>query len=541
MIGQNGMERIVQVFDTRTGEVLQTTRQDLRKHGRDIGMAFSADGKFGANADGCIIDVWDAQTGKSLVSHEGHTSSIQELAFRDSGREIVTNAEDGRAIVWDASTGKQLREFTHGDRSWYPRHLIGGHGRLLVTRAKDGLRFWNLADGTSRFQALLVDGVAVRDVALGGKTVVLGTEGGAVLLDVASGKQREPIKVFRPQGHLALSPDERRLAEFWDDHLAVWDVETAKILWQYKEDYTAHQVSPEVLCWTPDSRQLLVELEHRYMGERTVFLDAATGEVRGKLNFWGRVASAAFSADGRCLATVSSQGGVRLWETTTRQLIGSFIPQRPTGDGQGRKYEQLRLAFDPAGLRLAVAGDDTTALVYSLPLLFADKTSPPFDEKTWSVLIGDNSQASFRLMMTLTRHPAGAVGFLRKRIAPVAGATDKRIQELIAELDAAGYARRQAASDELVRVGDAATQPLQERLKTAQSIEAKRRTEWVLDAIGKQSTVPQERVLQVLEAIGTSEAREVLSALAKGHPRAQLTQQARRALERLRSARGDRS
>ncbi len=41
------------------------------------------------------------------------------------------------------------------------------------------------------------------------------------------------------------------------------------------------------------------------------------------------------------------------------------------------------------------------------------------------------------------------------------------------------------------------------------------------------------RVMEVLEHIGTAEARQVLAGLAKGAPEARLTQEAKASLERL--------
>jgi WD40 repeat protein len=63
-------------------------------------------------------------------------------------------------------------------------------------------------------------------------------------------------------------------------------------------------------------------------------------------------AAAAFSPDGRILAT-AVDGSVRLWNTATRQQIGT-----PMTAGPGPAYA---IAFSPDGRTLATAGGDGTA------------------------------------------------------------------------------------------------------------------------------------------------------------------------------------
>jgi WD40 repeat protein len=535
----NSSKRVVHVWDTQTGELLYSSQHPLVTPGTESALAFSPDGTVGASADGHLLCLWEVKTGKPLLTHQGHSRAVEELSFLAGGRQVVTNSVDGRAAVWDADTGKLLREWEHEDQHPFRvPHCFAGDGSLLVTREQGGLCLWDLAAGKAERRPVPADsGWALRDVAMSGKTVVLGTTRGVLLWDIKKGKVLQRLAVANPVGWLALSPDEKRLAEVWDSAMAVWDVDSGKRLWQLKEENATDRVS--LLAWTPDGREVLVERGH-LQTDRFAFLDAATGRQQGRLKCWDSgFQSVAFSADGRRLATASKQGVVRLWETATRLELGRFTPWRPSADGgPGQAYEHIRLAFDPSGLRLATAVDDGTVLVYSLPRLFATG-GDALDASAWDVLASGDGKMVFALMMRMTQRPAGAVALFKKRLVPAPGVAEKRLQELLADLDANDFARRQAASQELVKLGDVCEGALRTLLEKPPSLEAKRRAELVLEALAKRfSQFPSpairvERALQVLEGIGSPEAREVLQALAKGDPRARQTQQAQAALERL--------
>jgi hypothetical protein len=183
--------------------------------------------------------------------------------------------------------------------------------------------------------------------------------------------------------------------------------------------------------------------------------------------------------------------------------------------------------------------DDGTVLVYSLPALFTGTSAVPLDDKAWEMLASGDGKMAFRVMMRLTQYPAEAVALLGKRLAPAVGVDDKRLQELLADLDAKDYARRQAASSELEKHSDVAEGALRQFLDNPLPLEARRRAELVLEALDKRyrtfpsAAVRGERALQVLEAIDSAEARQILEGLAKGDPRARQTQQAQAALARL--------
>jgi hypothetical protein len=107
---------------------------------------------------------------------------------------------------------------------------------------------------------------------------------------------------------------------------------------------------------------------------------------------------------------------------------------------------------------------------------------------------------------------------------------------LIAELDSEDFRRRQHASGELETLAEASAPQLRQALARKPSLEARRRIAALLESLdGPPVGEPLRalRAIEVLEHIGTVEARRLLQELAGGIEEARLTQQAKAALDHL--------
>jgi hypothetical protein len=132
----------------------------------------------------------------------------------------------------------------------------------------------------------------------------------------------------------------------------------------------------------------------------------------------------------------------------------------------------------------------------------------------------------------------GAVPFLKDRLTARAmklpEVDTKAVLKLIAELDSDEFLTREKASAELARLGPAAVPVLETSLKTVKSNEQRMRIERLLEKAKEVSALTQaRRGLEVLVALKTPAAREVLENLAKGTEGDWLAQAAKSALERL--------
>jgi len=88
------------VWDAESGKELLT----LRGHSTVVyGVAFSPDGKRLATASwDHTAKVWDVESGKELLTLRGHLSGVYGVAFSPDGKRLATASDDYTAKVWDA-------------------------------------------------------------------------------------------------------------------------------------------------------------------------------------------------------------------------------------------------------------------------------------------------------------------------------------------------------------------------------------------------------------------------------------------------------
>jgi hypothetical protein len=136
----------------------------------------------------------------------------------------------------------------------------------------------------------------------------------------------------------------------------------------------------------------------------------------------------------------------------------------------------------------------------------------------------------------LTASPDQTVTLLKSKLQPApAPAEREHVARLVADLDSDDFAVREKAAQELVKLGDGIESVLRQALEGKPAAETTRR---LRDLIQKAQGWPPQRLrefraVEVLERIGSQEARQLLKTLAEGAPEARLTQEAKASLERL--------
>jgi DNA-directed RNA polymerase specialized sigma24 family protein len=132
----------------------------------------------------------------------------------------------------------------------------------------------------------------------------------------------------------------------------------------------------------------------------------------------------------------------------------------------------------------------------------------------------------------LHMHPRETVSWLREQIAPVPTVAAAWIAERITELDSDSFAVRASAMRELEKKGEAVETALRKALENRPSPEVQRRLRQLLKNRDRE-TLRVLRGLEVLEHLGTPEAKQLLQQIGSGMAGARRTQEAKACFLRL--------
>jgi WD40 repeat protein len=106
---------------------------------------FSPDGQRIVTASGDkTARIWEAQTGKLLLTLQGHTDVVYSAQFSPDGQRVVTASGDKTARVWEAQTGKLL--FTlqgHTDVVYGAQFSLDGQ-RIVTASYDKTARIWTI-------------------------------------------------------------------------------------------------------------------------------------------------------------------------------------------------------------------------------------------------------------------------------------------------------------------------------------------------------------------------------------------------------------
>jgi hypothetical protein len=445
---------------------------------------------------------------------------------------VFTASIDQSLRLWDLDTGKELRRLK--EPNVVPDEIIehlelSADGKVLAVGERKGLRLWDLSDRERPRDAGRIADQHGCAFSPDGKTLAI-AGGHLRLLDLGTKKQLREIELTSQSARF--SPDGRTLAVGCvGREVRLFDVRS----WRERAVLGGDGKGPPTpLAFSPDGR-LLATAQGGDLATRVLLWEVATGRLRRRIEGKGRwLDTVAFSPDGRHLALAGEDPGVLVYDLAEGRVVHTF---------RGHDQYVRSLAFTPDGRRLLSGSRDTTVLVWDMAAVPAPapretKRTARELEALWEWLAGDADDAD-RAMRELAVSPAQAAELLGRSLKPADRGMAERIARLIRELDSDSFDEREKASADLAELGEEAAEALRAALDGS-SAEVRGRAEALLKKLLKGPSpawLRTLRALEVLEWIGTAEARRVLDRLAGGADGAELTRAARAAVARL-AARG---
>ena len=595
-IAVKGRDQLVRLFDANTGKSLHDLGNAVAAlQGANAGffafgmpetrdVAFSHDSKSLAVGSGQTLRFWTVANGKEQPIAGGHRASVSTVVLAADGKTMISRGADNVIRRWDADNGKELGQFPE------PK------GTTSVMFAPDGktVALANL-DGTIRLHAV-ADGKELHNLkghlngqvslAFAPNSKTLASRGSfdqmIRLYDVEKGNELKQIAIpgakqtANPGGGfggvagasgqgLVFSPDGQTLAANVNANnfmvirgqpprdggskLHFWDVTTAK---EIRQINLPENRVVTTLAFSPDSRLLAAENTDQTVSlweiasgkERALLGEPAKNQPVGSattfvpINRYGQtpppVTTLAFSPDGSMLAARGPGHAVRVWEVAYAKEVGLF---------KGHAGAINAVAFAPNGKTLASASADTTLLVWDLstlkrePKAVAVELSGKQVETLWADLVGSDAAKASASIQRLATAPKQATVLLREKLKPAIPVDVKKIDRWLADINSGNFATRNQASKELEKLGELAIPALKKVLTSQPTLETQRRVEPLLEKLTSGALTAEQvrivRAIEVLEKLGTSEARQVLDALAQGAPGALPTRQAQTVLDRL--------
>ncbi len=363
LIASGGQDRIIRLWNAATGKEVMT----LEGHAGSItGLALSPDGSIlVSGSDDGTLRRWNAATGESIGEPlQGHDDAVWSVAFSPDGQLIASGSADTTIRLWDAVTGEPVGEPLAGHTDIVYAVAFSPDGEILASGSGDAtLRLWDVVTGE---QLAVMEGHTNWVMALAFNERGLLVSGGADnMIFLWTPSSEEPLFSY-PTGHtdwirsLAFDPTGELLASGSEDSaIRLWDPLSGL---EIGGPLVGHTDGVRAIAYSPDGQSLVSAGEDNMLirwdmnPQYQPLGQLVTGHAE-------TIASVSYSPDGALFAsgsgdpTIGMDNTVRLWDAASRQEVALL-------EGHGAPVTSV--AFSPNGELLASGSADRSIILWDV-------------------------------------------------------------------------------------------------------------------------------------------------------------------------------
>ncbi|MBW4595515.1 MAG: caspase family protein [Brasilonema angustatum HA4187-MV1] len=314
--------------------------------GNVFSVAFCPESKLLATGDSDgVVRLWEAASGRELLTCKGHTGRVYSVAFSPSGEILATGSDDQTIKLWNINSGACLNTLL-GHSSSVGSVTFSPSGKMLASSSEDlTVRLWDINSGAC-LQILQGHTNHVWSVAFSpngemlasgsfDQTIKLWDVNNGTCLNTLLGHDNAVASVtFSPSGEILASGSHDKTVRIWSINggcLKILQGHTERV-WS-----VAFSSSGDILA--SGSYDKTVRLWNIHSA-------ACLNTLQGHTNW---VRSVAFNPDGEMLASGSYDTTIRLWDINSGACLNTL---------QGYHVSICSIALSPSGLKLASGNDD---------------------------------------------------------------------------------------------------------------------------------------------------------------------------------------